>query len=121
MDYQAFLTDELRKAADSPDHEGELNLFTVHYHQSMLEAIQELQPCPACAELDLLRLKTNARDLQQSDFGSARELMESCKSRLGDTALLCPACKTAFQQDILLRFFTRRTQDNIAQKKKREE
>jgi hypothetical protein len=121
MDYQAFLTDELRKAADSPDHEGELNLFTVHYHQAMLEALRELQLCPGCASRGLWHLQLTAGNLEQREFGSAKELMETCKSRLRDTALLCPACKTAFQQDMMVKFLTRRTQYDIAQKKGKEE
>jgi isopentenyldiphosphate isomerase len=121
MDYQAFLTNELRKAADSPDHEGELNLFNVHYHRAMLEALRELQLCPTCASRELWRLQLSAGELERREFGSAKELMESCKSRLRDTALLCPACKTAFQQDMMVKFFARRTQYDIAQKKKKEE
>jgi hypothetical protein len=105
MDDQAFLTNELSRAAESLDHQGELQLFIVHYHQAVFAAIQGLQLCPHCATLDLTRLKTNASVLQQSDFTSVKELMQTCKKGLRDLILLCPRCNTAFQRQILVLFF----------------
>src|SRR5436853_377740 len=105
MDYQAFLTNELSKAADSSDRQGELQLFIVHYHQAMLEATQELQLCPHCATLDLTRLRTNASSLQRGSFAGIRELMQTFKKRLRDLRLLCPQCRTQFQHQMLVRFF----------------
>jgi hypothetical protein len=121
MDYQAFLTNELSQAADSPDYQGELQLFIVHYHQAMLEAIQQIQLCSCCSTLDLRRLKMNARDLQHSEFASVPALMKTAKSRLRDTALLCPTCLAAYQQDMLTRFFAIRTQQYKETRKKEKE
>jgi hypothetical protein len=105
IDYRAFLAHELSQAADSPDNQGELQLFIIHYHQAVLDVLQHLQLCSVCATLDLSRLKMNARDLQQGEFGSVPELMETFKKRFRDISLLCPACRAAFRQDMLVRFF----------------
>ena len=105
MDYQAFLTNELSKAADSSDQEGELQLFIVHYHQAMLDAVQGLQLCPHCATLDLTRLRTNASDLQRASFAGVQELIQAFTKRLCDLRFLCPQCGTAFQHQMLVRFF----------------
>ncbi len=121
MDYQAFLTNELGQAADSSDHQGELQLFILHYHQALFEAILELQLCPRCSTLDLRRLKMNARDLQHSEFANVAALMSAVKSRLCDTDLLCPTCLAAYQQDKLVRFFAIRTQQRGETRKKEKE
>lgn len=121
MDYQAFLTHELSQAVDSPDYQGELQLFILHYHQAMFEALGELQLCSHCATLDLRRLKMNARDLQHSEFANVPELMSVVKSRLYDTNLLCATCLAAYQQDKLARFFAIRTQQQEETRKKEKE
>ena len=102
MDYQAFLNNELSKAADDQE---ELQLFTVHYHQAILAALQELKLCSHCATLDLTGLRAGANSLQQESFVNVAQLMQTFKKRLRDLRLLCPACRTAFQQQILVRFF----------------
>jgi hypothetical protein len=121
-DYRAFLAKELGQAADSQDHQGELQLFLIHYYQGVLEAIQRLQFCPTCATLDLSRLKMNARDLQHSEFGSVPELMKTTKGRLRDIALLCPTCRAAFRHGMLVQFFTIRMQhrDEVSKREKEE-
>jgi protein-arginine kinase activator protein McsA len=121
IDYQEFLAHELGQAADSPDYQGELQLFIIHYQQAMFEAIQSLQLCSACAQLDLSRLKMNARDLQNSEFGSIPEMMQVTKKRLRDLALLCPTCRATFQQNMLVQFFTIRTQRRDGKSKREKE
>jgi hypothetical protein len=121
MDYQTFLTNELSQAADSSDYQGELQLFLVHYHQAMFEALSKLQLCSRCSTLDLSRLKMNARDLQHSEFASVPELMSTVKSRLHDTNLLCPKCLAVYQHDKLVRFFNIRTQQHVETRKKEKE
>ena len=121
MDYQAFLTHELSQAADSPDYQGELQLFILHYHQAMFEALRELQLCPHCSTLDLRRLTVNARDLQHSELANVAELMSAAKSRLCDTNLLCSTCLATYQQDKLARFFAIRTQQRKETRKEEKE
>src|SRR5260370_28682501 len=108
MDYQAFLNNELSRAADSSDHQGELQVLLVHYHQAMLKALEKLQLCPCCVVLDLTCLRTNANELQRGSFANVQELMQASKKGLRDLLLLCPRCRTEFQQQMLVLFFERR-------------
>jgi len=107
---QTFLTNELRRAVASTDQQWEVNLVLLHYHQSALTALQDLQLCTSCACKVGATFKAQVAQIQQTAYRNYCELDQAYNTHLQAIICLCTTCQQSFEQEALRQFRQRRQQ-----------